>query len=76
MSMSYRRAWMLVDALNQTFRTPVVQTQGGGLGGGGASLTPFGTDLVADYRATEQDARDILARRLAEFEQALAPGPA
>ena len=74
MSMSYRRAWMLVDAPNQTFRMPVVETRGGGVGGGGASLTPFGTDLVADYRAMEQEARDILARRLAKLEQALAPG--
>ncbi len=75
MSMSYRRAWMLVDALNQTFRMPVVETRGGGVGGGGASLTPFGSDLVADYRAMEQEARDILARRLAKLEKALAPGP-
>ena len=76
MSMSYRRAWMLVDALNQTFRMPVVETRGGGVGGGGASLTAFGADLVADYRAMERDARDTLARRLAKLEQALAPGPA
>jgi molybdate transport system regulatory protein len=75
MSMSYRRAWMLVDALNQTFRMPVVETRGGGVGGGGASLTAFGTDLVADYRAMERDALDTLARRLAKLEQALAPGP-
>lgn len=40
--MSYRRAWLLVDALNQTFRMPVVQTRGGGVGGGGGDLTPFG----------------------------------
>ncbi len=76
MRMSYRRAWMLVDALNQTFRQPVVETRGGGVGGGGASLTPFGTSLVEDYRAMEQDARDALARRLAKLERALAAAPA
>ena len=73
MGMSYRRAWMLVDALNQTFRLPVVQTRGGGVGGGGADLTPFGASLVANYRAMEQETRDTLARRLAELESALAP---
>jgi len=72
MTMSYRRAWMLVDALNQTFRVPVVETRGGGVGGGGASLTAFGASLVADYRAMEQDARDALAQRLAKLERALA----
>jgi len=75
MSMSYRRAWMLVNTLNQTFRMPVVETRGGGVGSGGLSLTPFGTDLVADYRMMEREARDILAQRLAKLEQALAPGP-
>lgn len=53
---------------------PVVETRGGGVGGGGASLTPFGISLVADYRAMKQDARDALARRLAELVSALAPG--
>lgn len=73
MNMSYRRAWLLIDALNQTFRTPVVQARGGGSGGGGASLTPFGASLVASYRAMEQDAKDAVTRRLAELEDALAP---
>lgn len=73
MDMSYRRAWLLVDALNRTFRLPVVETRGGGVGGGGASLTPFGADLVESYRAMEREARDALARRLAELEETLAP---
>ena len=73
MDMSYRRAWVLVDALNQTFREPVVETRGGGAGGGGARLTPFGSSLVEDYRAMEADARSALSRRLSRLEQALAP---
>lgn len=76
MGMSYRRAWLLVDALNQTFRQPVVQTRGGGVGGGGASLTQFGSDLVRRYRAMEGAARTTLARDLAELEAALAPATA
>ena len=73
MGMSYRRAWLLVDALNQTFRTPVVHTREGGAGGGGATLTPFGADLVASYRAMEHDMAHALATRLETLEQALAP---
>lgn len=73
MGMSYRRAWLLVDALNQTFRNPVVQTRGGGVGGGGADLTGFGVDLVASYRSMEKETRDALARRLEALESALAP---
>lgn len=73
MGMSYRRAWLLIDALNQTFRSPVVATRGGGVGGGGADLTPFGAALVASYRTMERETRDALARHLAELEAALAP---
>lgn len=72
MGMSYRRAWVLVDALNRTFRTAVVETREGGVGGGGAALTPFGYALVASYRAMEREAEDAVHRRLAELESALA----
>jgi molybdate transport system regulatory protein len=53
MDMSYRRAWLLIDELNRTFREPVAVSRMGGRDGGGAALTPFGTDLVRHYRAIE-----------------------
>ncbi len=76
MEMSYRRAWLLIDALNQTFRDPVVATRGGGAGGGGALLTAFGLEVVASYRAMEQEAASALAGRVAALERALAAPPA
>lgn len=56
MKMSYRRAWLLVDALNRMFREPLIETQHGGSGGGGAVLTPLGQRVVALYRGIEADA--------------------
>jgi molybdate transport system regulatory protein len=53
LGMSYRRAWLLVDDMNRCFRAPVVTTQPGGARGGGAALTPFGTELIESYRAIE-----------------------
>ena len=50
MGMSYKRAWDLVSDLNHLFREPVVATSFGGAKGGGASLTPFGREVVAHYR--------------------------
>ena len=47
--MSYRRAWLLVDQMNKTFRAPVVRTHTGGNTRGGAKLTPLGEDIVARY---------------------------
>jgi molybdate transport system regulatory protein len=53
LKMSYRRAWLLLEDLNTSFQQPVAQMSVGGRGGGGASLTPFGSELVASYRALE-----------------------
>ncbi len=39
MNMSYRRAWQLVDTMNQCFETALVETQTGGTHGGGAAVT-------------------------------------
>jgi molybdate transport system regulatory protein len=57
LGMSYRRAWELVDSLNQLVGVAVVQASTGGHRGGGATLTEAGRSLVADYRAIEQAAR-------------------
>jgi molybdate transport system regulatory protein len=55
MSMSYRRAWLLIDSLNRMFDAPVVHASPGGANGGGATLSPLGHELVAAYRAMEAD---------------------
>lgn len=51
--MSYRTAWLLVDAMNRLFKSPVVTTATGGKAGGGASLTALGEELIAAYRELE-----------------------
>jgi molybdate transport system regulatory protein len=71
MGMSYRRAWLLVEALNGMFTEPLVATRLGGRAGGGAGLTPFGEHVVERYRAMERLAETTLRPHLAELEQAL-----
>ena len=70
MRMSYRRAWLLIDALNALFAEPVIATRHGGSAGGGAYLTPFGERLVQHYRAIEKNAAQVAAADLAELESA------
>ena len=53
--MSYRRTWELVEDLNRSLGTPVVETAAGGSGGGGAVLTRAGKAVVERYRAIEMD---------------------
>lgn len=72
MGMSYRRAWLLVDTMNRSFRAPVVDTAAGGRGGGGAVLTGTGRDVLSRYRAMEEKAADVLAEDLASFRYLLA----
>lgn len=49
LAMPYKRAWLLLDTLNQGFGQPVAETAIGGKGGGGARLTPLGVRLVVAY---------------------------
>lgn len=51
MSMSYRRAWFLLDSMQSGFCDPLFVTERGGLGRGGTKLTPLGHDLIKRYRA-------------------------
>jgi molybdate transport system regulatory protein len=56
LGMSYRRAWLLVDELNRSLRTPAVESAKGGERGGASTLTPIGRRLVGLYRRIERDA--------------------
>ena len=67
MGMSYRRAWMLVDTMNRSFRDDLVVTATGGRGGGGAQVTPFGLEVLARYRRTEAKASAAVEDDMAAF---------
>jgi molybdate transport system regulatory protein len=72
MGMSYRRAWLLIDALNALFDEPVIATKHGGQGGGGAQLTAFGYRVVEQYHAIEAKAHAAVANDLASLAAATA----
>lgn len=57
LGMSYRRAWLLVDALNRSFGAALVETHVGGSRQGGARLSKLGDAVVDGY--------DEIARRAA-----------
>jgi molybdate transport system regulatory protein len=50
MRMSYRRAWLLVQTMNECFRSPLVEAEKGGTQGGGARLTPLGRNVLTRYQ--------------------------
>lgn len=61
LGMSYRRAWLLVDELNQHLAAPVVAAVTGGAKGGGAALTHTGEEVLTRYRAMEAACRTAIA---------------
>ena len=66
LGMSYRRAWLLIDALNRMFAEPIVATRPGGKAGGGARLTEDGVALLRLYtmmqnRLVEGSSSDLKA---------------
>ncbi|MGB7541194.1 MAG: LysR family transcriptional regulator [Burkholderiales bacterium] len=72
MGMSYRRAWLLVDALNAAFKRPLVETATGGRRGGGARVTELGEEVLRRYRAMESRAARSVAPDLRRFARLIA----
>ena len=72
MGMSYRRGWLLVDAMNRCFSVPLVEAHRGGGRTGGAALTPAGRTVLARYRALEEAMAAAAAPFAADFAALLA----
>ena len=53
MAMSYRKAWLLIQNMQESFGGAVVTTSIGGNDGGGATLTPLGKTLLGTFRRIE-----------------------
>jgi molybdate transport system regulatory protein len=71
LGMSYRRAWLLVDALNRACTRPVITTATGGREGGGTALTPTGAEIVRRYRRIEALAAAAAAKEIRALQKLL-----
>ena len=65
MGMSYKRAWSLVQALNDGFGAPLVEASRGGAAQGGANLTGLGREVLARYRAMQDKTAQAIAEDVA-----------
>lgn len=75
MGMSYRRAWLLVDAMNRCWQGPLVATVPGNQKAG-AHLTELGSAILAQYRALQREVEQVSTARLADLvAQSLLPAP-
>jgi len=73
MGMSYKRAWDLVDTMNNCFREPLVATATGGSHGGGAQVTEFGYEVLRRYREVDAKANQAVVNELKDLLAMVAP---
>lgn len=71
MGMSYRHAWMLVDTMNACFTGDLVTTNTGGRGGGGATVTDLGFEVIRRYHDMEAKAASSVAAETRAFAELL-----
>ena len=73
LEMSYRRAWLLIDELNRSLKSPATVSEQGGQSGGGCVLTPVGENIIRLYRDVEARAHEACARQIAALTRLMAP---
>jgi molybdate transport system regulatory protein len=73
MKLSYRRAWLLLESLNQAFTDRVSVNSVGGVGGGGVQITPFGALLIKRYREIEQRFNELANEYLEDIQARIKP---
>ena len=73
LGLSYRRAWTLVDTMNKSFKSPLVEGSAGGKKGGGAHLTHLGKKMAKIYRAMESKAEAAMQSDWKVIQRSLKP---
>ena len=71
---SYRRAWMLTDAMNRRWAGPLVTTATGGKRGGGTQLTERGAAVLRAYRDLQVQLEALLDANADAFDRATRGG--
>ena len=71
MDMSYKRAWSLVQALNEGWGALLVETSRGGVAQGGAHLTADGQFVLQSYRTMQAATSKAIAPEFLSIQQRL-----
>lgn len=64
LKMSYKKAWGLVQSMNQQADKCLVEKQTGGKNGGGTRLTSEGRTLISKFKNLEIKSREFLQQEL------------
>ncbi|MBO0341158.1 MAG: winged helix-turn-helix domain-containing protein [Allomuricauda sp.] len=67
MGMSYRKAWAMVEDMNQRGQKPYVELHKGGTKGGGAELTETGKKVLITFQKMNDDINETLEQHKDEM---------
>jgi molybdate transport system regulatory protein len=67
MGVTYRRAWEKIQECEERLGIKLVETQTGGLGGGGSQLTPQAVGYVKRFKQFAAGLDDIVTQRFEKF---------
>ena len=67
LGMSYKKAWNLINSMNESSDQPLVVRQTGGASGGGTQVTEHGLDLRKSFDAVQKKMNDLLERESAKL---------
>lgn len=67
LNISYKKAWDLIQSVNETAQKPMITTTTGGSGGGGMTLTDYGKTMIAQYEHLSLNTAAFMHRQ--KFEQ-------
>lgn len=64
LNMSYKKAWDLIDSINNNSKEPVVSKSIGGKGGGGTIITSHGKNLIEVFENINKSCWEFLDNEL------------
>lgn len=67
MNMSYSQAWNLISTLEERLGFSLIESQAGGRGGGGSTLTFQGKKMLERFREFEEKAGENLSELAREY---------
>jgi molybdate transport system regulatory protein len=62
LKISYQHAWNMIGDINRNAPEPLVVMQRGGINGGGAEISEYGTKILRDYQIINETVRKMVGQ--------------
>ncbi len=60
LNMSYKKAWRLINSMNELAKTPLIVKNIGGKDGGGTTLTKYGKEVICEFETLNNNCMNYL----------------